>query len=36
MKFGQPAGTAPFALSVLSAGGTGVGMSAEEGLAGTI
>lgn len=36
MKFGRPTGTAPFTLSVLSAGGTGVGMTAEEGLAGTI
>lgn len=36
MNFGRPSGTAPFVLSVLSAGGTGVGMTAEEGLAGTI
>lgn len=36
MQLGRPSGTAPFALSVLSAGGTGVGMTAEEGLAGTI
>lgn len=36
MTFGHAAGTAPFTLSVLSAGGTGVGMTAEEGLAGTI
>ncbi|MET3937129.1 LLM class flavin-dependent oxidoreductase [Arthrobacter sp. OAP107] len=36
MHFGRPSGTAPFKLSVLSAGGTGVGMTAGEGLAGTI
>ncbi|MGP4030729.1 LLM class flavin-dependent oxidoreductase [Pseudarthrobacter sp. 1C304] len=36
MQLGRQSGTAPFALSVLSAGGTGVGMTAEEGLAGTI
>ena len=36
MTFGQAAGTAPFTLSVLSAGGTGVGMTAGEGLAATI
>lgn len=36
MTHSRPTGTAPFALSVLSAGGTGVGMTAEEGLAGTI
>lgn len=36
MTFTQTAGTAPFALSVLSAGGTGVGTTAQEGLAATI
>ncbi|WP_395398542.1 LLM class flavin-dependent oxidoreductase [Arthrobacter sp. UC242_113] len=36
MQFGRPSGTAAFTLSVLSAGGTGVGMTAEEGLASTI
>ena len=36
MQSGRLAGTAPFALSVLASGGTGVGMTAEEGLAGTI
>ena len=36
MTFGQAAGTTPFTLSVLSAGGTGVGMTAGEGLAATI
>lgn len=36
MHFDPPSGTAPFTLSVLSAGGTGVGMTAEEGLSGII
>jgi luciferase family oxidoreductase group 1 len=36
MQFGRPSGTSPFTLSVLSAGGTGVGMTAGEGLEGTI
>ncbi|MEO8284271.1 MAG: LLM class flavin-dependent oxidoreductase, partial [Pseudarthrobacter sp.] len=36
MQFGKISGTAPFALSVLSAGGTGVGTTAADGLAGTI
>lgn len=36
MHFDPPSGTASFTLSVLSAGGTGVGTTAEEGLAGTI
>ena len=36
MYFGQPSGSAPFTLSVLSAGGTGVGMTAAEGLAATM
>jgi len=36
MHFGRPSGTAPFKLSVLSAGGTGVGMTAAEGLAASI
>jgi luciferase family oxidoreductase group 1 len=35
MHFDQPAGAPPFALSVLSAGGTGVGMTAEAGLEAT-
>jgi luciferase family oxidoreductase group 1 len=36
MHFDQPSGAAPFTLSVLSAGGTGVGVTAEEGLAATM
>jgi len=36
MKFCRPSGSAPFTLSVLGAGGTGVGTTAEEGLMGTI
>ena len=36
MRLGRPSGTAPFKLSVLSAGGTGVGMTAAEGLAASI
>ncbi|GAA3287535.1 LLM class flavin-dependent oxidoreductase [Arthrobacter citreus] len=36
MHHGRTSGTAPFKLSVLSAGGTGVGMTAEEGLAAVI
>ncbi|KQQ96405.1 luciferase [Arthrobacter sp. Leaf141] len=36
MQFGKNSGTAPFVLSVLSAGGTGVGTTATEGLAGTV
>ncbi|POH63221.1 MULTISPECIES: LLM class flavin-dependent oxidoreductase [Cryobacterium] len=36
MQLGPPSGTAPFALSVLASGGTGVGTTAEEGLTGTI
>lgn len=36
MTIDSPAGTAPFALSVLATGGTGVGVTAEEGLARTI
>ncbi|WGW10614.1 LLM class flavin-dependent oxidoreductase [Saxibacter everestensis] len=36
MQFGPQTGTAPFALSVLADGGTGVGTTAEEGLAGTV
>lgn len=36
MQLGHPTGTAPFALSVLASGGTGVGATAEEGLAGTV
>jgi luciferase family oxidoreductase group 1 len=36
MHFDQPSGTAPFTLSVLSAGGTGVGITAAEGLAATM
>lgn len=36
MQPGPLTGTAPFALSVLATGGTGVGTTAEEGLAGTV
>lgn len=36
MGLSRPSGTAPFALSVLSAGGTGVGMTAGDGLESTI
>ncbi|TFD06221.1 LLM class flavin-dependent oxidoreductase [Cryobacterium sinapicolor] len=36
MRLGRPSGAAAFALSVLSAGGTGVGITAEERLEGTI
>ncbi|MCZ4590403.1 LLM class flavin-dependent oxidoreductase [Rhodococcus opacus] len=36
MQFGQPSGTAPFVLSVLAIGSTGVGVTASEGLAHTI
>ncbi|WP_232820260.1 MsnO8 family LLM class oxidoreductase [Brachybacterium sp. YJGR34] len=36
MPLGHPTGSAPFALSLLATGGTGVGMTAQEGLAGTI
>ncbi|WP_104180380.1 LLM class flavin-dependent oxidoreductase [Arthrobacter sp. B0490] len=36
MGLSRPSGTAPFTLSVLSAGGTGVGMTAAEGLESTI
>ena len=35
MQFGSPAGTAPFALSVLAGGGTGVGTTAADELAAT-
>lgn len=36
MQFGQPSGTAPFVLSVLAIGSTGVGVTASDGLAHTI
>jgi len=36
MQFVPPSGTAPFTLSVLASGGTGVGTTAEQGLASTI
>ncbi|WP_026119665.1 LLM class flavin-dependent oxidoreductase [Nocardiopsis ganjiahuensis] len=36
MRTEASVGTAPFALSVLAGGGTGVGTTAEEGLAGTV
>ncbi|MBC7304670.1 MAG: LLM class flavin-dependent oxidoreductase [Nocardia sp.] len=36
MQLGRPAGTAPFALSVLAGGGTGVGKTAGQGLADTV
>ena len=36
MRLSGPSGTASFALSVLASGGTGVGLTAQEGLEGTI
>ncbi|MBD7956834.1 LLM class flavin-dependent oxidoreductase [Microbacterium sp. Sa4CUA7] len=36
MQFDAPSGTAPFSLSVLASGSTGVGVSAADGLASTI
>ena len=36
MRLSRLSGSAPFTLSVLSAGGTGVGMTAAEGLESTI
>ncbi|WP_434058801.1 LLM class flavin-dependent oxidoreductase, partial [Escherichia coli] len=36
MRSDRLPGKAPFPLSVLASGGTGVGMTAEQGLAGTI
>src|SRR5699024_6147732 len=36
MQSGTPSGTAPFALSVLAGGATGIGTTAEQGLESTI